>query len=478
MNKKYLYNNIMYNISNAVKSVLNEDIQRFDVTDYSDDDILVSSHDIDEITKTPKDKNELCKFIAEAIAKNPKNPYLLDINTSSITDMGGIFSTEEHEYNYKNGHTQLIYLNDFNEYFQDYDIKSLEIEEIDIHTWDMSNVTNLSYFSNSPCLTSIKFPKDIDTSNVTDMQGMFKNCTSLIELDLSNFDTSNVTDMSEMFSHCYRLGNLDISHLNMMNVETVESMFNSMDSLSSIKFPQTSSKLKKMGYLFYRCFRLKDIDLSNVDTSNVDDMRYMFCNCGSLKTVDLFVFNTEKVNSMAFMFADCRQLKTLDLSNFNTPNLRYLNAMFDGCLNLSYLNMNSFNTFKVFNMKEMFQNCAQLKHLQVNLELFRTDNVKTVDHMFAGCGNLQELDMSNFNLDPNSKRKDILVTTRLMISRCYQLKKLDISCFESDINGNFIDLLNTICKKGQLEEIIISSYIEDDVKRILKPIFWSKLTVI
>ena len=34
------------------------------------------------------------------------------------------------------------------------------------------------------------------------MRGMFSGCSSLNDLNLSNFNTNNVTDMSYMFSRC------------------------------------------------------------------------------------------------------------------------------------------------------------------------------------------------------------------------------------------------------------------------------------
>ena len=43
---------------------------------------------------------------------------------------------------------------------------------------------------------------NFDTSNVTNMEGMFYECYSLISIDLSNFETSNVTNMAGMFHGC------------------------------------------------------------------------------------------------------------------------------------------------------------------------------------------------------------------------------------------------------------------------------------
>ena len=47
--------------------------------------------------------------------------------------------------------------------------------------------------------------KDVDTSNVTNMNSMFNSCRNLTSLDLSGWDTSKVTDMDSMFTNCSAL---------------------------------------------------------------------------------------------------------------------------------------------------------------------------------------------------------------------------------------------------------------------------------
>lgn len=42
----------------------------------------------------------------------------------------------------------------------------------------------------------------MDTSECTDMTGMFTGCMGLTSLDLSNWDTSNVTNTDNMFLAC------------------------------------------------------------------------------------------------------------------------------------------------------------------------------------------------------------------------------------------------------------------------------------
>ena len=43
---------------------------------------------------------------------------------------------------------------------------------------------------------------NFNTNNVTNMYSMFHGCSSLKELNISNFNTNNVTNMSDMFSKC------------------------------------------------------------------------------------------------------------------------------------------------------------------------------------------------------------------------------------------------------------------------------------
>ena len=57
------------------------------------------------------------------------------------------------------------------------------------------------------------------------MSGLFYNCSSLKDLDLSNFNTNNVTDMSDMFHDCSSLKELNLSNFNINNVIDISCMF-------------------------------------------------------------------------------------------------------------------------------------------------------------------------------------------------------------------------------------------------------------
>lgn len=83
-------------------------------------------------------------------------------------------------------------------------------------------------------------------------------------------------------------------------------------------------------YMFVGMNNLKEINLSNFDTSEVTSFYRMFMGVSSLKTLDLSSLDTSKVEMMAEMFMDMSNLETVDLSNFNMTNVAYVAKMFAG----------------------------------------------------------------------------------------------------------------------------------------------------
>ena len=96
-----------------------------------------------------------------------------------------------------------------------------------LDTWSYAAPTNI-LFNNKSNIKSIKKLKGLDTSNVTDMQYMFNECSSLTSLDLSSFNTSKVTRMNFMFYGCSSLKDVYI---------TVESTLNKLtNNLTSQRY--------------------------------------------------------------------------------------------------------------------------------------------------------------------------------------------------------------------------------------------------
>ena len=152
---------------------------------------------------------------------------------------------------------------------------------------------------------------------------------------------------------------------------------------------------KDSRYTFRGFTKAEDIDVSNFDSSEVEDMAYFFYKMNSLRSLELSSFNTDKTTDMTGMFAYVNSLKKLDLTNFNTSKVTNMSAMFHSMFNLDELKISSFNTENVTNMNGMFYGASKLASLE--LLNFDTSNVTDMGRMFSGMSSIQQLDLSHFN---------------------------------------------------------------------------------
>ena len=333
----------------------------------------------------------------------------------------------------------------------------VQLISLNISNFNTKNVQNMSkMFWGCISLISIDL-SNMDTSSVTNMYRMFYECESLISLDISNFNTSKVKDMSNMFLNCYNLTYIDISNFDIANVKNMESMFDrcvsllsidlsSLDlsykyidcffyecnSLTSIKFSKKKNIIYSIFAMFYKCNSLKELDLSNLNFSLVEDMALVFYGCDSLKSLDLSTIQANSVKSLGCMFCKCNSLEKINFTNFDTSLVTDMGSMFYECHSLTSLDLSSFNTHLVDDMSNIFSDCYNLKEL--NISSFNTSLVTNMNDMFNGCKSLISINLSNFD---TSKVKQM----NNMFKDCKELISLDLSTFitqnTTEINSIF-----------------------------------------
>ena len=101
-------------------------------------------------------------------------------------------------------------------------IDGLEYYQLNLDK-DLDN--NFCKFSNNT-FTNLIF-KDVDTSNVTTMDGMFDSCRSLTFLDLSTWDISNGTNMSNMFRNCISLKTIRMVGCSQTTIDKIKAQLSS-----------------------------------------------------------------------------------------------------------------------------------------------------------------------------------------------------------------------------------------------------------
>ena len=160
-------------------------------------------------------------------------------------------------------------------------------------TYEQSHLKYIGYGRN------IKNPK-----GNTSCSHMFSKCTSLINLDLSQFDTSNIWSMASMFKNCYVLKELDISNFNI-------------------------SKVKEMSEMFYNCKSLKILDLSEFNFKEDISCRNMFngCNCVVyVKDEQIAELLTRKTRYSNIRVKDFKTIYTYEVSKIGVQSFRRISS--------------------------------------------------------------------------------------------------------------------------------------------------------
>ena len=341
------------------------------------------------------------------IFKNKEEIYLNEDNT--------IFFENKGKYNitiiFNNNLTECSYLFD----------SCNTIISIDLSNFETSKINNFESMFNKCCkLKEIKGIENFNTNNAINMSKMFQGCKELESLNLSNLDTSKVNKMNCMFNDCNKLKEIKgIENFKTTNVIDMSKMFQGCNELESLNLSNfDTSKVNNMKYMFNNCNKLKEIKgIEKFNINNVTNLSGLFQGCNELESLNLSNFDTSKVNNINYMFNECHKLKEIKgIENFITNNIEDMTAIFQACYILKKLDLSNFDTSKVKNMDSMFNDCHTLKEIK-GIENFKTHNVVNFKGMFQECNELESLDLSNFEtLNANN--------ISLMFNECHKLKEI------------------------------------------------------
>ena len=203
-------NKLLEAINRGILKGLNESTIEL-LADLDDDNLDLDSIQTKSVNSKlvlryfPKTKEELVEIIKAEVEKKGWNCGLNHIDTSKITDMSYLFSSNCF-YGYN--------LDKFNG---------------DISRWDVSNVKDMRCMF----LDAESFNQPIgdwDVSNVKDMRCMFK-CAESFNQPIGDWDVSNVTTMESMFDGAY-LFNQPIGNWDVSNVTDMRWMFYEAESFN------------------------------------------------------------------------------------------------------------------------------------------------------------------------------------------------------------------------------------------------------
>ena len=263
---------------------------------------------------------------------------------------------------------------------------------------DVKNAQTMNYmFDGCSGLTELKFNNT--TVNVTSMNNIFANCSSLIEAP--TLDTSNCTSVNNAFANCT---NLVHAHLNSWNIDTIRSM----------------------AYLLMNCINISQDDLTTIENwsmVNTEDIRGLLYGT-AITTFNVSNWSVHTIQKISYLFAECTELISITgISNLVTENISTLAHIFDRCTSLVSLDLTNWKTSSVTDIQYAFYKCSSLTNLKINT--WDVSNVTNFYNAFNGCG-FKTLDISNWNFSS----AQIL---QYMFGYCESLESININTHYSGI---------------------------------------------
>ena len=330
------------------------------------------------------------------------------------------------------------------------DTNAQHLVSVDLSHFDATQLSQAQHFL-SKCTSLKTFIKPkTTTNNLENMTNMFRGCSAIETIDLSNLQMEKADQISNMFYECKSLKSIDLSNLNFQSLDesTMDPNFlidlplryvnlQNFKATSEKVYSTTKQNLEKISDVII-CggndnFNLKDICCNfDIEKDQCDNSNYMsiyyniekqsqnfpllceecFENIGYIMIGDIMYskydkFNISKETKIEIHFADPltnlsnffngeENLVSVDLSNLNSSKINDMSYLFNDCTSLNTINISNINTSLVINMSSMFAGCSSLNIL--NLSNFYTPLLINMNQMFYGCDSLTSLDISNFDM--------------------------------------------------------------------------------
>lgn len=232
-------------------------------------------------------------------------------------------------------------------------------------------------------------------------KGLFKNATALLD-STSKIKVVHKNNIAKQFFELFK-------GLNIKEIDLSE-------------FDTTGAKI--LDGMFKDCYEIESLDLSSFDTSTVEYMSAMFSNCWVLSDIKQN-FNTQRLRRANNMF-ESTNIETVDVQKYDLSSLLTVNRIFYGCHNLKKITFNNPEQQTLRHVEGAFTNCTSLK--EVNLKKLNMSSVTNLNNLFMGCSAIRRIYFP----------KDLRKVTQLVqqFANCHMVYKVDFQESELDSLSN------------------------------------------
>ena len=329
-------------------------------------------------------------------------------------------------------------------------VGTTNLKHVNVSNWNLNNITNLNAFfsGNTSIVTFVA--RDMYLPVVTTMQTAFQSTTNLISLDVSGMYAPNVTALASFAKNAASLVDVNFSHVYTPSVTTYNELFRQCTSL--VELDLSGLRMDSAIYvqsLFSGSPNIERLNLSGWNFGASASLSTLFKGLNKLHTLDLTGWNTTNVVDMTEMFAGTA-LTTLDLSHFDMTNVTSITNMFNNMNNIEELNLSGWNLANINSLHKFLQRPSLVR---VNLSNWNLPLVTTIANMFQNNILMEEVDLSGWNTP-------LLESISGMFYGCTALTELDLKSINTSLVTN---LDNAFRSTTLLDTVDISTWILDSV---------------
>lgn len=239
--------------------------------------------------------------------------------------------------------------------------------------------------------------------DVKSAKELFQGCRNLQKIDLSGLTLDNLEIASKIFEQCVNIVELDLQTIVFSKTTRMDGLCLLCEQLETVKFGNhkyKQSSLIDISLMFYKCYKLKNIEFGSLTFKNVKHADAMFAHCQCLEDIDTDRLRFYKIERLEQAFLDCRQLKSLDLQTQYLGNLHSASKILKDQSSIEQFKTQSTMFNKLMNASQMLDNCMQLSDFTIIKDPRKPDkygeNIRSTENMFKGCSSLEIVDLSEF----------------------------------------------------------------------------------
>ena len=459
----------LFNMFGYTKSLESLDLSSLDVSKVTNVESLIGGSNIKELNLTGLSWDSLTSF--DYIVNGASKLEVLDANNMSmakVTTLGyfgtsawsSILNIKYLNMNHLNA-PELRLLDRITPSYNNSGVVTTEL--VDLSYLNAPKLESMDYFMSSSLVKNINISHFVDTSNLTNMARAFEYTPVLENVDLTGTSTASVTQMDYLFANS-GIRSFDFSQLDTVNVTYLDGFLSNANNLKTVDLStfDNSHQYSNSGGALY-ALSVESLDLhgldfrgnvysdigylNNLKSLNMSDMKVdMLPNLSGKPLTKVDFSNTVVISQyykgMTSMFEGDTLLTTVNMESINAPYVTDLSKMFYGTTSLTDLNISGMKLGKISSLEGAFSNtgltgkldltwvdASELQNIEglfsgsafteMDMSGLQANKLTSLSGVFSGASKLSTINMSNFN-GPN------VVNTSGMFAGTTGLKELNL----------------------------------------------------